>query len=145
MQRNNLGNERPQIRVAPPPITTSTSTLLSWGLGSYRLFYFYLFNRRDEHHIRLTLHLGSSYRPICLLSCYSPLLIPSKLLSLLLLPFRLIHRISLLLLLNINRCGFLEEVGDHGTSHDLPSVPPSLALLSSFLKCDSSLSKLELL
>ncbi len=138
MQHNSLGNERPQIGVAPPRIATSTSTLLSWGLGSYRLFYFYLLNRRDEHHVRLTLHLGSSYRPLCRLSCHLSLLIPSKLLSLPLLPFRPIHRISLILLLNISRCGFLEEVGDHGSSHDLPSAPPSAALLSSFLKCDSS-------
>jgi hypothetical protein len=49
------------------------------------------------------------------------------------------------LLLNINRCGFLEEVGDHGSSHDLPSAPPLAALLSSFLKCDSSWSKPEFL
>jgi hypothetical protein len=49
------------------------------------------------------------------------------------------------LLLNISKCGFLEEVGDHGSSHDLPSAPPSAALLSSFLKCDSNWSKPELL
>jgi hypothetical protein len=49
------------------------------------------------------------------------------------------------LLLNISRCGFLEEVGDHGSSHDLPSAPLSAALFSSFLKCDSSWSKPELL